>query len=737
VPKLEATLENTVVRPIFESVRVNGNRDQSLPAVVLDNRKDRAYKRVLDALVSRGAPDLPRDLRGRLESIVEAWSAQSFHDAFQPIEEFEIRCARERDRVIAEQSGDPRRVLEVLESEFRRKVSERYGSIELRGIQLNHRVILDLDQVYIPLHFEEMTEPRKDKEGRLVLPRRMALDEILKSSPRILLIGSPGSGKSTLISLLASRCARGEAWAGLPDGALPFVLPVRELKDVATTPAWLAIQLEVSPEVVSSALSEGRAVLLVDGLDEASADLRQQIISTVAELTQQYPKLPAIVTSRPAGAPGETESCLPGFQGFRLADLAENEVNEFIDKWCSAAERSARPDSTEAEREANLAARDLKSRIARSKPVQRIAANPLLTTIICVVHRFLGRTIPEHRVTLYEKCTDALLYEWDRAKFSENAAVGNLDANQKRTLLRGIASGLHEKHEAEMTEQEVVQHFASVLPLMGKPQEDALRIVREIRDRTGLLVERRPGFFGFSHLTFQEYFTALDYTSRSEELLGRLEDPWWHEVIALAAGISGCDPIPLIQALLSKNSREATILAAKCMETAASIPPDLRNKVEECLMPYLDDTRDLLEIGLTAAPLVLRNLSMYRGAQRMMHPLAFLGTFNYEPAIPVLIRLASDQESLGFDVPIQQKIYSFTLGDWCIYILAFMAINSETARRALVSVLPLRQSDDLVEFLKSQNLLPDDVKLSPLDKTSSTPAKSIASKRRNKPALRH
>src|SRR5262249_47971581 len=100
-----------------------------------------------DALVSRGVPKIPKELQGSLESMVEAWSSQSFQDGFLAIEEFEIKCARDRDRVIAEQSGDPKRVLEVMESEYRRGITERFGSVELGGIKLNHRVILDLDQV--------------------------------------------------------------------------------------------------------------------------------------------------------------------------------------------------------------------------------------------------------------------------------------------------------------------------------------------------------------------------------------------------------------------------------------------------------------------------------------------------------------------------------------------------------------------------------------------------------------
>jgi hypothetical protein len=436
--------------------------------------------------------------------------------------------------------------------------------------------------------------------------------------------------------------------------------------------------------------------------------------------------MPVMVTSRPAGTPREIESCLPGFHGFRLADLTKAEVSRFIDKWCLAAERSARPDSSEATKQASAAAADLKSRIARSRPVERIAINPLLTTIICVVHRFLGRTIPEHRITLYEKCTDALLYEWDRAKFPKDAAVGNLDANQKRSLLRGVASVLHERHEAELPEPEVVRHFAEMLPQLGKPQEDALRIVREIRDRTGLLVERRPGTFGFSHLTFQEYLTAIDYASRSRELLKHLDDPWWHEVIALAVGVPGCDVVPIIRALLRKKNRQSAILAAKCLETAINVPLDLRQSVEDALERILpptnyDEAQSLLEIGSTAAPILVRGLLKY-DPNGQAWSLYLFRLFEYEPVITPLVHLAltSKQET--------RKIvlgdYRPTVGELSTYVLRCLAITSESAKRALISILSNPQSDRFLDVLKPWEVLGDDFKPLVSGKRSSRRAKN-------------
>ena len=56
--------------------------------------------------------------------------------------------------MIALDSGDMELVLEVYEKEYRRQVIEQFGRIELRGLQTAHRVLYDLEQVYVPLHLE-------------------------------------------------------------------------------------------------------------------------------------------------------------------------------------------------------------------------------------------------------------------------------------------------------------------------------------------------------------------------------------------------------------------------------------------------------------------------------------------------------------------------------------------------------------------------------------------------------
>jgi hypothetical protein len=392
------------------------------------------------------------------------------------------------------------------------------------------------------------------------------------------------------------------------------------------------------------------------------------------------------------------EKRLSVFHPFRLADLTREEVGTFIDNWCREAEHSVRKDPSEAEAEGRKAAEDLKQRLGRNPAVERIAVNPLLVTVLCVVHRFLGKAIPEHRVKLYEKCTDALLYEWDRAKFPEGAAIGKLDAPQQRKLLMGIARLLHDAHQAEIEESQVVRHFEKILPTLGRPAGDARKIVIEIRDRSGLLVERRPGYFAFSHLTFQEYLTALDYVygKRWKKLVDKFEDAWWQEVIPLAAGVEGSDPGRIARDLLAKKKPEAVILAAQCLETAIDMPLAVRRRIEKELDRFLPprnfaDVWRLARLGVTVAPLLVKALPQTGGPERRLTLLA-LRDIEYDPAIPAIAASTSEE----------------VFGQVATTVLAAKARTSDTARRALKAALP-HQSVDFLTALRRDRALPREV----------------------------
>lgn len=713
---IRALLDREVIAPIFAGLKVPA--DASVPEVVVEHRIRRARERLLDALVSRGSATVPKELGREVERLVGRWAAASFVDGFEPIAAFEIRCAREHDRVVAEESGDPERLLEVLDRDHRRRVVEQFGSLELRGIQTSHRVFQELDQAYVPLHLEASMEVSSEKDSPLTIDlsrRRLGVPNVLRDHRHVLIVGSPGSGKSTLIAYLATRAAKGLLAGDLGERGtlLPLIVTVRSLTNPSLSEANLARQSGCEEPLLARALGSQSAVLFIDGLDEAPEAEREKLIAAIHRFQRRYPKIRLVVTSRPAGAPGEIEKQLAGLKPFRLVDLTREEVALFIDRWCLGAELSVRrgKDEVDAHREARKAADDLKSRLERSYAVQRIAVSPLLTSILCVVHRFLGRTIPEHRVTLYDKCTDALFYEWDRAKFAEGAAIGQLDATAKRRLLMGIARRIHEEHAAEIAEKDVVQHFAEILPDLGRPEADARRVVEEIRDRSGVLVERRPGFFAFSHLTFQEYLCALDFvrTKQWTELLSHCEDSWWHEVIVLAAGMPGAGSGTVARRLLSKKKPVAVFLAAQCLETEVDTPVQVRRGVEAALRRFMppkgpDDAWHLANLGAVVVPAVADALRSPDAGDRTYCLMTFL-FLDFEPVIPLIVAHLGD--AAPSDLRLHSRSEPLTVGSFALDILTRKAGSSDLALRTLPAAASRADLSELRNILADLPVFPE------------------------------
>ncbi len=685
-------LSKQVVVPVFEDLKPPAPKDPSIPGIVLENRFGRAQRRISEALVSRGTDVVPGELKRRIEILARHWAEEDFDDGFVEVEEFEIDAAQERERILAERSGSPEEILAVEEKAHRRWIIETYGSIELRGLQLSERVYQRLESAYVPLHVEDPSgELFRGPEGmRIPFRLRVQVPKALAANRHLVVVGAPGSGKSTLVAYLAAAAAQGDMSRdfGWPEAPVPWVVPVRSLSRYRLDAETIAGVNNCSPKLVKSTIQQGRAVVLVDGLDEAEAENAMRLQEACAQLVSEKPDNLVVVTTRPSAKPEE----LAGFAATNLVPMTRDEVGEFVDKWCLAAEISIQKERHLAEDKARRAAEDLKSRLHSSRSIERLAETPLLATIICVVHRFLGQQIPERRVALYEACTNVLLYEWDRAKFPDGAKIGELDASAKRSLLGCLAFHMHEKKISEIPADEVVEQFSSRLPALNRPPAEAEQILVEIRDRSGLLVEQRPGTFAFSHLMFQEYLTAAECVSRGavDEIVRQYEDPWWHEVIVLTAGFPGFSVGQMVKKLLSADGTKistGTLLAAQCVEIAVELEAGVRKRVEKRLSKLVPpktgrDTRSLIKLGQLPGPALLRALDDAEPNQKVL--MAFiLSQTTFEPAVEKLVRMTKDPTRVDPSRTFGYRTVAQPIGDWILLILLEMGSRSDIAFEAL------------------------------------------------------
>jgi formylglycine-generating enzyme required for sulfatase activity len=309
------------------------------------------------------------------------------------------------------------------------------------------------------------------------------------------------------------------------------------------------IDIAADAEALAGALvARDGLLVLIDGLDEvADLEARVAVSRWIEEALAQLPRSVFVVTSRYAGYRGDSR--LDGrFLELHVRDLEEDAARRFMADWYLAVETQAVLDGDAeaaagraAEQAGELAAKVFDEEDRRTLSLRKMAENPLMLQILCLVHRD-RKTLPERRVELYRECVLVLLELWRRAK----KMPIELDAEQALHLLQPLAWALHEAERREAPLEELLPHLKAPLRELRRDLADGPRLLEAIRDQSGVLVWLGQRDWAFLHLSFQEYLCALHVQDRVLdrqevilfELAEHFGEPWWREVILLALGLN-------------------------------------------------------------------------------------------------------------------------------------------------------------------------------------------------------
>ncbi len=382
------------------------------------------------------------------------------------------------------------------------------------------------------------------------------------------ILGDPGSGKTTLL--------RHQAWKSADDhldgrgAVVPIYLTLRyfdpadfRLLTYATGPNLEDLgfgpqECQALREEIVRALTEGRALVLCDGLDEQrDAGVKEQTAAAIESLVQANPDIRCMVTSRIVGY--DAAPLRRGFQTATLEPFSKEQVKTFFRKWYRAVERAEDLIGAYTEARADRKADEMTEAVlSEANPgLCRLAANPLLCTIIGLIHR-QGGALPEQRVELYKLCVDTFIFNWEMHKRRRREEQGGLNPQETQEVLEPIAFHLQEEAVENRAPRETILGWVAgfLVREHGMPEPEARakagRLLDLIRDVAGLFIERGAGEYAFFHLSFQEYLCARYITRRRREIEAHLKrrrgtsdrqphlfDPRWREVIYLAAAYQG------------------------------------------------------------------------------------------------------------------------------------------------------------------------------------------------------
>ncbi len=421
---------------------------------------------------------------------------------------------------------------------------------------------------------------RFDAEASGDVSAESLLDGLPADTPRALLVGPAGCGKTTLMRWAAIEAAREPTRAHGQDrlvfspntsmtgerhekmqprrsdalawrDKVPFFVRLRDFPTGAfPTLDELhrhgATRLKAPDGWAESVLQAGRGLLLLDGLDELSGAQRRKALTWIQGLIDDYGGGNVFVaTSRPeALKPEALEQA--GFAEYNVRNLTPEGKRQFVRRWHRAVARQL-GGSREKLHKLAQKRKQLLRELEINHSAAHLASNPLLCALLCALNRVYRTNLPENLRDLCESACKMLL--WDRDRLTEVKALDSLPAysalneDMRLLLARNLAYDVVQKEITVIPRQSAVVQIADALnPGGAQDRNRAEEVLQGLLERSGLLRMCRNDDVEFVHNALRDYLASLMFVRRNEYafLAQKVESEnlaRWEPVLLFAAAV--------------------------------------------------------------------------------------------------------------------------------------------------------------------------------------------------------
>jgi predicted NACHT family NTPase len=263
---------------------------------------------------------------------------------------------------------------------------------------------------------------------------------------------------------------------------------------------WL--DFEAPREVTEQLLIRGKCIILLDGLDEVDLSFRREVLNEFSDITYKYPNNVYCINARPYCL----KAALNNFRKWEIKPLEYDEQIKFIENWYSniSSEKG----------------KDLVSKIREYPEILSVGSSPFYLSLICALH-LNGLDVYKRSEELIDRCVDGILGQWDNFRLiARKSILKEFSINQRKIIASNMAATLFDQGKLIFTINDLVQ--SNSLNSLNKkfrvelPDEE--KLVISLYNDFSIITKQSPSLYSYSHLSIQEYLTAIYIRDNRREL---------------------------------------------------------------------------------------------------------------------------------------------------------------------------------------------------------------------------